>query len=107
MVLVAAVHEYMTAAHDDQHEDLLRAFFRLHLSNFGLLFPHVADIIARAASEAPNRMSDLLLEANRIVIVRYTVMTFRTVLDPPDRLCLLQRGSGAETMRRSIRSNLL
>jgi hypothetical protein len=107
MVLVAAVHEYMTAADDDQHEDLLRAFFRLHLSNFGLLFPHVADIIARAASEAPNRMSDLLLEANRIVIVRRTVMMFRTVLDPPDRLCSLQRGSGAETTRRSTRSSLL
>jgi hypothetical protein len=58
---------------DVQHEDLLRAFFRLHLSNFGLLFPHVAEIISRASSQDPAGYSSLVSEANHVVIVSHIV----------------------------------
>ncbi|XP_006458086.1 hypothetical protein AGABI2DRAFT_216285 [Agaricus bisporus var. bisporus H97] len=67
-VLNDAVHDYMTEVGESAHEDVLRAFFRLRVSDIGRLIKKVKDAATAAARNTGRNIAEFLPEANRIVI---------------------------------------
>ncbi|KAJ7774554.1 hypothetical protein DFH07DRAFT_102982 [Mycena maculata] len=67
-----AVELYMERVGEGQHEDIVRAFFRLRIGEMGHLLPEVADVTAKLAQESGRDLVELLPEANRIIL---TVLT--------------------------------
>lgn len=67
-ILSEAVYGYMNQVGEGHHADLMRAFFRLRAGDIGKLLPHVRDGTRRMLSEAPTNISNILSEANSIVL---------------------------------------
>lgn len=67
-MLKDAIQMYMHQIDDTAHEDLVRAFFRLHVGDLGKLLRAVADVV-RSQANLTSATSNVLLEANRVVIV--------------------------------------
>lgn len=59
----------MSELEEGHHEDVMRAFFRLHVGDIGRLLPYVAEITTKSAHEMGRSLEALLPEANRIVLV--------------------------------------
>ena len=70
-VLNDCVHAYMADVADGPHEDVMRAFFRLRVSDVGSLLKKILDIVTRSSKQAGRDVSQLLAEANSILVVRY------------------------------------
>jgi nuclear pore complex protein Nup133 len=68
-ILSEAVYSYMNQVGEGQHDDLMRAFFRLHVADIGKLLPHVRDGTRRLLGEVPATRPSVLSEANGIVLV--------------------------------------
>jgi nuclear pore complex protein Nup133 len=58
----------MSEIGESVHEDVLRAFFRLHVNDIGRLIKKVKDATTVAARNTGHSVADFLPEANRIVI---------------------------------------
>lgn len=58
---------------EGHHEDSLRAFLRLRVRDLGGLLPHVAELVRRSLSEMTGRSTQVIPQANQIVLVRHTV----------------------------------
>ncbi|KAI0306443.1 Non-repetitive/WGA-negative nucleoporin C-terminal-domain-containing protein [Multifurca ochricompacta] len=71
-ILSEAVYGYMNQVGEGQHDDLMRAFFRLRAVDIGKLLPHVRDGTRRLLGEAPTNVPNILSEANSIVL---TILT--------------------------------
>ncbi|KAJ7285784.1 hypothetical protein C8J57DRAFT_1431461 [Mycena rebaudengoi] len=68
-VLNEAVENYMDGIEEGHHEDIMRAFFRLHVGDIGELLAQVTDVTAKLAqSDGSRDLSELLPEANRVVL---------------------------------------
>ncbi|KAH9981165.1 Non-repetitive/WGA-negative nucleoporin C-terminal-domain-containing protein [Lactifluus volemus] len=67
-ILSEAVYSYMNQVGEGQHDDLMRAFFRLHVADIGKLLPHVRDGTRRLLGEVPATRPSVLSEANGIVL---------------------------------------
>lgn len=67
-VLNDCVHAYMTEINDTDHEDLMRAFFRTKVSDIGFLIRKVFEVITISSKVTGRELSELLPEANQIVI---------------------------------------
>lgn len=52
------------------HEDFMRAFFKFHLNDLGLVMEQIPDVCLNAAQQTSRNIGDLLPEANRILLVR-------------------------------------
>jgi nuclear pore complex protein Nup133 len=72
-ILSEAVYGFMNQVGEGQHDDLMRAFFRLRVADIGKLLPHVRDGTRRLLGEAPTNMQNILSEANGIVLVCHLV----------------------------------
>jgi len=73
-VLKEAVVAYMDEIGDGDHEDLMRVFFRAHVSDIGRLLKKVADIVKAASKSPTGNVNALLPEANRVVIVGFLLI---------------------------------
>ncbi|KAF7363465.1 Methyltransferase type 11 [Mycena sanguinolenta] len=71
-VLSEAVELYMDSVREGHYEDIVRAFFRLHVGDIGLLLPQVTDVAAKLARSNGRDLAEILPEANRVVL---TVLT--------------------------------
>ncbi|KIK57777.1 hypothetical protein GYMLUDRAFT_45965 [Collybiopsis luxurians FD-317 M1] len=71
-VLNDAVFAHMNEFGDTSHEDFMRAFFKSHVNNLGILIEKIPDITLNAAQQTGRNIGDLLPEANRILL---TVLT--------------------------------
>jgi nuclear pore complex protein Nup133 len=69
-VLNDCVHAYMADVADGPHEDVMRAFFRLRVSDVGRLLKKILDIVTLLSQQAGRDLSQLLAEANSILVVR-------------------------------------
>ncbi|KAF9013861.1 hypothetical protein BDQ17DRAFT_1320576 [Cyathus striatus] len=67
-VLHDCVLAYMSEVGDGQHEDVMRAFFRLHAADIGLLIRKVLELSKVASGESGISLSHFLPEANSIVV---------------------------------------
>lgn len=67
-MLKEAIQAYMQQIDDTAHEDLVRAFFRLHVADLGKLLRGVADVV-RSQGNSTIATTNILPEANRVVIV--------------------------------------
>ncbi|TFY77168.1 hypothetical protein EWM64_g6840, partial [Hericium alpestre] len=67
-VLNEAVYNYMNAVGEGHHEDFMRAFFRLRVSDLGKLLSHVMEILRRHQNEAPGALQNVLAEVNGIFL---------------------------------------
>ena len=54
-----------------EHDDVMRAFFRLKIGNIGRLIKKVAHVTILASRETGRNMIEFLPEANRVVLVRF------------------------------------
>ncbi|KAL0946843.1 hypothetical protein HGRIS_013011 [Hohenbuehelia grisea] len=88
-VLHDAVHEYMTGINQAYHEDVMRAFFRLHVANIGKLVKKV-DVVVQEAPPVGMEPIDLLPDANQVVLtILKSALEYRELnaqvygLDPP------------------------
>ena len=70
-ILSEAVYGYMNQVGEGHHDDLMRAFFRLRVADIGKLLPHTRDGTRRLLGDVPANMTDVLSEANGIVLVRH------------------------------------
>ncbi len=70
-ILSEAVYGYMNQVGEGHHDDLMRAFFRLRVADIGKLLPHIRDGTRRQLGDVPANMTDVLSEANGIVLVRH------------------------------------
>lgn len=70
-ILSEAVYGYMNQVGQGHHDDLMRAFFRLRVADVGKLLPHTRDGTRRQLGDVPANMTDVLSEANGIVLVRH------------------------------------
>lgn len=52
------------------HEDFMRAFFKLHVKDLGVLMERIPDVALNAAQQTGRNIGDLLPEANRVLLVR-------------------------------------
>jgi nuclear pore complex protein Nup133 len=68
-VLDEAVYDFMTAAEEGYHEDVLRAFFRLKIADIGALLVRVVAIAKKASQDTRQNTAKVLPEANQIVYV--------------------------------------
>jgi nuclear pore complex protein Nup133 len=59
----------MNQVGEGHHDDLMRAFFRLRIADIGKLLPHIRDDTRRQLGDLPANMTDVLSEANGIVLV--------------------------------------
>jgi hypothetical protein len=64
-----AVYNFMTAAGEGDHEDILRAFFRLKVSDIGQVLSEVVNTTKRASRETGRNMATILPEANGAIYV--------------------------------------
>ncbi|KAJ6502530.1 hypothetical protein C8R45DRAFT_622368 [Mycena sanguinolenta] len=71
-VLSEAVELYMDSVREGHHEDIVRAFFRLRVSDIGLLLSEVTDVTVKLARNSGRDLVEILPEANRVVL---TVLT--------------------------------
>ncbi|KAJ3934928.1 MAG: hypothetical protein NXY57DRAFT_593318 [Lentinula lateritia] len=71
-VLNDAVYAYMNEHEANYHEDFMRAFFKFHLNDLGLVMEQIPDVCLNAAQQTGRNIGDLLPEANRILL---TVLT--------------------------------
>ena len=67
-VLKDAVISYMEEIGDGPHEDVMRAFFRYHVTDIAKLLKKILDVV-HASTAASNTLSPILSEANRVVLV--------------------------------------
>ncbi|CAK5277413.1 unnamed protein product [Mycena citricolor] len=67
-VLNETIEHYMERVNDINHDDVTRAFFRLRISNMGLLLAEVPDVITRLAQSQQRELAELLPEACHIVL---------------------------------------
>ncbi|TFK29976.1 methyltransferase type 11 [Coprinopsis marcescibilis] len=67
-VLNDTVHAYMASLGENQHEDVMRAFFRLKVSDVGNLIRKVYEVAKLSSKQTGRDMAILLPEANRIVV---------------------------------------
>lgn len=68
-VLNDCVHAYMAETGELKHEDVMRAFFRTKVAELGQLIRRVVDVIKMSAEQTKRDITQLLPEANQIVIV--------------------------------------
>ena len=61
----------MNQVDEGNHDDLMRAFFRLRVADIGKLLPHTRDGTRRLLGDVPANMTDVLSEANGVVLVRH------------------------------------
>jgi nuclear pore complex protein Nup133 len=85
-ILSEAIRGFMDEAKDFEHEDLIRAFFRLRVAELGQLLPYVTLLIRQAAEEAPESLLNYLGEANVIALVCITSMSHIYMLSPNDMM---------------------
>lgn len=52
-----------------EHDDVMRAFFRLKIGDIGRLIKKVAQITTQASRATGRNMIEFLAEANRVVLV--------------------------------------
>ncbi|KAJ3847514.1 hypothetical protein EV368DRAFT_76646 [Lentinula lateritia] len=71
-VLNDAVYAYMNEHETNYHEDFMRAFFKFHLNDLGLVMEQIPDVCLNAAQQTGRNIGELLPEANRILL---TVLT--------------------------------
>ncbi|KAH7871806.1 uncharacterized protein C8R40DRAFT_532912 [Lentinula edodes] len=71
-VLNDAIYAYMNEHEANYHEDFMRAFFKFHLNDLGLVMEQIPDVCLNAAQQTGRNIGDLLPEANRILL---TVLT--------------------------------
>jgi nuclear pore complex protein Nup133 len=76
-ILSEAVYGYMDQVGEGHHDDLMRAFFRLRVADIGKLLPHIRDGTRRQLGDVPANMTDVLSEANGIVLVRHLRLSAR------------------------------
>jgi nuclear pore complex protein Nup133 len=69
--LSEAVYGYMNQVGEGNHDDLMRAFFRLRIADIGKLLPHVRDGTRRLLGDVPANIRDILSEANGVVLVHH------------------------------------
>lgn len=78
-VLNDCVHAYMADVADGPHEDVMRAFFRLRVSDVGKLLKKILDIVTLSSQQAGRDVSQLLAEANSILVtVLRSAFDYRT-----------------------------
>jgi len=58
----------MNQVGEGNHDDLMRAFFRLRIADIGKLLPHVRDATRRLLGDVPANLRDILSQANGIVL---------------------------------------
>ncbi|KAH9966798.1 Non-repetitive/WGA-negative nucleoporin C-terminal-domain-containing protein [Russula dissimulans] len=68
VILSEAVYGYMNQVGEGNHDDLMRAFFRLRIADIGKLLPHVRDGTRRLLGDVPANIRDILSEANGVVL---------------------------------------
>lgn len=68
-VLIDAVEAFMHDVDDAEHEDLMRAFFRLRVGDIGKVLRKVSEVSTRG------RELPVLAQANHIVLVRSKALT--------------------------------
>ncbi|KAJ7219294.1 hypothetical protein GGX14DRAFT_591296, partial [Mycena pura] len=66
-VLNEVIELYMDRIGEDHHEDVVRAFFRRHVGDIGVLLSRVADVTAKLAQSSGRDLHELLPEANRVI----------------------------------------
>ncbi|KAJ3744726.1 Non-repetitive/WGA-negative nucleoporin C-terminal-domain-containing protein [Lentinula detonsa] len=71
-VLNDAVYTYMNEYETDYHEDFMRAFFKFHVKDLGVVMEQIPNVALNAAQQTGRNIGDLLPEANRILL---TVLT--------------------------------
>ncbi|KAJ4487908.1 hypothetical protein J3R30DRAFT_3654300 [Lentinula aciculospora] len=71
-VLNDAVYAYMNEYEASYREDFMRAFFKFHVKDLGIVLERVPDVTLNAAQQIGRNVGDLLPEANRILL---TVLT--------------------------------
>ncbi|KAK7014839.1 methyltransferase type 11 [Favolaschia claudopus] len=71
-VLNEVVEFHMDRVRETQHEDIVRAFFRLRVGDIGLLLSQVTEVTARLAQSSSRDLVELLPEAGRVIL---TVLT--------------------------------
>lgn len=66
-VLQDTVYTHMSSLNQDDHEDIMRAFFRNHVGNIDKLLRIIPEI-AKHAAEQSGRELEVLSEANRVIL---------------------------------------
>ncbi|EGO21494.1 hypothetical protein SERLADRAFT_451525, partial [Serpula lacrymans var. lacrymans S7.9] len=64
-ILSEAVYAYMEAIADNNHEDIIRAFFKYRVSDIGKLLPYILQAIQNSARDVARDLSVSLPEANK------------------------------------------
>src|ERR1700761_441412 len=64
----------MDSIGEDHHEDVVRAFFRRHVGDIGVLLSRVADVTAKLAQSSGRDLHELLPEANRVISVSWMII---------------------------------
>lgn len=68
-VLDEAAYTFMRAEDEGDHEDILRAFFRLKVGEIGRLLVEVVDTTLKMSRETGRSLGSILPEANRVLYV--------------------------------------
>ncbi|KAI0065375.1 hypothetical protein BV25DRAFT_1880143 [Artomyces pyxidatus] len=71
-VLNEAVYSYMEQVGEGHHEDFMRAFFRLRISELGKLLTHIRDATRKSLLQMPANTGTILKEANNVTL---TILT--------------------------------
>ncbi|KAF7294905.1 Methyltransferase type 11 [Mycena indigotica] len=58
---------YMESIGEGHHEDLVRAFFRLRVSDLGVVLSQISDVTAKLAQNSGRDIRELIPEANRVI----------------------------------------
>jgi nuclear pore complex protein Nup133 len=62
----------MEEIEEAEHEDVMRAFFRLRIGDIGRLIKKVAHVTTQASRATGRNLIEFLPEANRIVLVCFS-----------------------------------
>lgn len=62
------------------HEDIMRAFFRLRVGDIGKLLKKIGDVTARASRATGRNIVEFLPEANRAIAVSFFFFILAVVL---------------------------
>ena len=79
-VLKDAVVSFMEEIGDGPHQDVMRAFFRYHVTDIAKLLKKVLDIVHASSMAANNTLPHILPEANRVVLVSSLSLTLSLYL---------------------------
>ncbi|KAJ3755523.1 hypothetical protein EV360DRAFT_96127 [Lentinula raphanica] len=71
-VLNDAVYAYINEHGTEYYEDYMRAFFKFHVKDLGIVMERIPDVTLNAAQQTGKNISELLPEANSIIL---TVLT--------------------------------